>query len=517
MHFNYYFLKELTKQLRLKLLNKSLNSCFSQNKDELIFIFGDHEDFIIKATFDNNINFLTFPKEFKRARKNSVDLFDDIKGQLITEIIQYENERSVSFVFNNNFALLFKLHGRRANICLFKNELYHSMFKNGLKNDVNIIPNELHRTIDQSEKAIASSSFNLRELFPTFDKFCLKYLSDQDFEVRSNDDKLKLLSQLINQLNSRQYTLLEKDNGHPYISLVTQEKNYSYTSDPIEACNLLAAKYFQSYLFRKEKDKAILNIEKEIYKGESYIRKTENKLKDRIAGIKNEEIANILMANLHVKPNHQNAIELFDFYRNENITIKIKPRLTLQDNAQIFYRKAKNKQIEIDKLKENIKEKKNAVVGLKNQYDVLSEIQNLKALRKLSVQKTSSAQNRENQTAIPYFDYVIDNFQVLVGKNAKSNDQLLKEFTSKEDLWLHARNVSGSHVVIKNPTDNISMFTIEKVAQVAAWYSKGKNDTLCPVIYTKRKYVNKPRGATPGKVVVQREEVILVSPCQNPQ
>lgn len=517
MHFNYYFLKELTKSLRLKLLDKPLDSCFSQNKNELIFIFGTTQEFIIKAIFESDICLLTFPAEFKRAKKNSIDLFNEIKGRKIKEVIQYENERSFSFVFNNGFTLLFKLHGRRANICLFQNELFHSMFKNGLKNDRSIILNELDRSIDQSERAILLSNFNLKELFPTFDKFCLKYLEDNDFEVKKEHEKMELLSQLIKQLNSSQYTLLEKDNGYPYLSLLNHKETGIYSADPIEICNLLAAQYFHDYLLKKEKGNALSSIEKEIYKGESYIRKTTHKLDSLTIGIKNEEKANILMANLHIKPNHSNAIELFDFYRNENITIKIKPTLTLQANAQIFYRKAKNQKIEINKLKQNIQDKKDIIADLQNTKKLILETHNLKTLRKSSFNKPHADKKGTTQEATPYFEYSIDNFRVLVGKNAKANDQLLKKYASKEDLWLHARNVSGSHVVIKNPSDNISMATIEKVAQVAAWYSKGKNDTLCPVIFTKRKYVNKPKGVGPGKVVVQREEVILINPCQNPQ
>ncbi|MFT7032895.1 MAG: putative ribosome quality control (RQC) complex YloA/Tae2 family protein [Cyclobacteriaceae bacterium] len=517
MHFNYYFLRELTKSIRLKLVDKSLNSCFSQNKNELIFIFGTTQEFIIKAIFESDICLLTFPNEFKRARKNSINLFDEIEGQTIKEVIQYENERSLSIVFNNGFTLLFKLHGRRANICLFENELFHSMFKNGIKNDSNIILNELHRSIDQSDRTILSSGFNLKDAFPTFDKFCLKYLDDNDFEFRKDQDRIELLSQLIDQLNSKQYTLLEKDNGYPYISLLNRKESHIYTTDSIEACNLLAIQYFHVYLLKKEKENALSSIEKDIHKGGSYIQKTKDKLESLTVGVKNEEKANILMANLHIKTNHDNAIELFDFYRNENITIKIKPTLTLQANAQIFYRKAKNQKIELNKLKQNIQDKKNIITDLHNAKKLILETQNLKALRKLSFNKSHSDKKGTTQEATPYFEYVIDNFRVLVGKNAKANDQLLKQYASKEDLWLHARNVSGSHVVIKNPSDNISMVTIEKVAQVASWYSKGKNDTLCPVIFTKRKYVNKPKGAGPGKVVVQREEVILVTPCQNPQ
>ena len=247
MHFNYYFLKSLSKSLQENLIGKTLATCFSQNKDELVLIFENEDtQFIIKATFYNVISFLTFPKDFNRARKNSVDLFDEIKGHSVKKIIQYENERSISLTFDNNFKLLLKLHGRRANICLFENEQFHSMFKNSFVNDRDIILDKVHRTIDQSKEACLSSKFNLKTLFPTFDNYCYAYLSEHDFVERNDSDKLKLLEQLLDQLNSGHYVILEKEDGHPYLSLLNEpDLNFEFRSpDPIEACNLLASQYF---------------------------------------------------------------------------------------------------------------------------------------------------------------------------------------------------------------------------------------------------------------------------------
>ena len=103
--------------------------------------------------------------------------------------------------------------------------------------------------------------------------------------------------------------------------------------------------------------------------------------------------------------------------------------------------------------------------------------------------------------------------KIWIGKNAKSNDEVTTR-AHKEDVWLHARGVGGSHVVIrmennKNlPPKNI----IKKAAAVAAWNSKARGSSLAPVIYTKRKYVSKPKGAPAGTVRVQREEVEMVEP-----
>ena len=73
--------------------------------------------------------------------------------------------------------------------------------------------------------------------------------------------------------------------------------------------------------------------------------------------------------------------------------------------------------------------------------------------------------------------------------------------------------MSGSHVIIRNPSGaKITLTTIEKVASIAAFYSKAKSEGLAAVIHTDRKYIRKPKGATPGLVKVDKEEVILVEP-----
>ena len=98
----------------------------------------------------------------------------------------------------------------------------------------------------------------------------------------------------------------------------------------------------------------------------------------------------------------------------------------------------------------------------------------------------------------------------MVGKSAKNNDLLTQKYTYKEDLWLHAKDVAGSHVVVKYQAGKTFPETvIEKAAQLAGWYSKRKNDSLCPVLYTPKKFVRKPKGAEPGEVIVEREKVIL--------
>jgi len=94
---------------------------------------------------------------------------------------------------------------------------------------------------------------------------------------------------------------------------------------------------------------------------------------------------------------------------------------------------------------------------------------------------------------------------------------MLRRFAWKDDLWLHAKGVSGSHVIVKHRAGAVfPKSVIERAAALAAYYSKSRTDSLCPVIYTPVKFVRKVKGSAPGAVMVDREKVLMVQP-QGPE
>jgi predicted ribosome quality control (RQC) complex YloA/Tae2 family protein len=105
-------------------------------------------------------------------------------------------------------------------------------------------------------------------------------------------------------------------------------------------------------------------------------------------------------------------------------------------------------------------------------------------------------------------------YEAWVGRSAADNDALTLRHARPFDLWLHARGVTGSHVVVRLPsrTATVPRPVVERAAEVAAYYSKARPSTLVPVTVTPRKYVRKRRGSPPGAVVVEREEVLIVPP-----
>jgi len=146
---------------------------------------------------------------------------------------------------------------------------------------------------------------------------------------------------------------------------------------------------------------------------------------------------------------------------------------------------------------------------------IVEAMDNVKELRQYSRENNLQKTKAEAVEDFPFRRFQIEGYEVYIGKNARNNDELISGYAKKDDLWLHAKDVTGSHVVIKQkPGSNYPATIIEKAASLAAYYSRRKNDTLCPVIFTPRKYIFKGKGMAPGQVRVEKEEVILVPPAK---
>lgn len=106
------------------------------------------------------------------------------------------------------------------------------------------------------------------------------------------------------------------------------------------------------------------------------------------------------------------------------------------------------------------------------------------------------------------------NWFAIVGRSNQENDEITFKVAAPADLWFHAHNVAGSHVVLKSRggKDAAPAVVIERAASIAAHFSKARHSGLVPVIYTQRKYVRKFRGANPGQVTCEREKMVMVPP-----
>lgn len=511
MFSNYFFLKRLAEALKAKLEALELIECYSQNKDELVIGFAnDEKEFWIKANLDPNISLVSFPDSIARAKRNSVDLFAGLKGKTVKDCSAYKYDRSFQILFDDDTSLIFKMHGRWANILLAKDAKVVELFRNNLTQDLDLNPSELHKDIEVNEEIFREEGYQPTQLIPALGK---EFQTFWDKETEHLDDSKKwpLFEELLSQLESNPIFL---DESKSQISLL--ESGGVSSDDPIEAANWLNAKKSRRFYFEREKEQVQNKLNQQIKKSENYIFKTSEKLRVVQSQRNPEEIANILMANLSLIEKGLSKVVLSDFYTNDFIEIKLNPKLSAQKNAENLYRKSKNRHQEIKAFETNINEKEKLISSLKKQIDQLNEIDNAKDLKRfVEANKIEKAGSEKAAKEAPYHTFEKDDWLILVGKNAKANDELTLKVATKNDLWLHAKDVSGSHVVIKQkPGQNFPNHIIEYAASLAAFNSKRKSDSLCPVIYTPKKFVRKPKGSAPGSVIVEKEEVIMVEPLR---
>jgi predicted ribosome quality control (RQC) complex YloA/Tae2 family protein len=512
VHNNYYFLKQLSSKLESVLNGYSVVSCFSQNKEELIIEFNNtYDSFFLRADLHSNFSCLSFPETFNRARKNSIDLFSPIILKKIIRIRQFSNERSFSILLEDNLQLLFKMHGNRANVILVENNIAKEIFKNNIADDFEIDITRLDRQMDWSKEAFLNNIQNLSQLYFTFGKEVWKYLNSMGFSKKDPEEKWLSIQELLRQLNAPQYYIIKEHNKFIF-SLVPFGETVKVFSSPIESINDFFNRFVSDVTFHSEKGLLLKQLRDQLEAGRSYTAKNIQKLSELEDDQHYQHWADLIMANLHRIKTGDEKIIVENFYdENKSLEIKLKKEITAQKNAEVFYRKGKNQQIEIQKLKETIYKKQKEIISIEKTIDEVESINDIKSLRKKL--DLSPGQSQKEKTPPPYHEFEFKGYRILVGKNAESNDKLTLKYSFKEDLWLHVKDVPGSHVLIKYQAGkNFPKDVIERAAELAAYNSKRRTESLCAVIFTPKKYVRKRKGDPAGAMVVEREEVILVEP-----
>ncbi|MEY2760935.1 MAG: hypothetical protein RLZZ96_835 [Bacteroidota bacterium] len=511
MHNNYYFLRILSSHLRQILMYARLKQCFSQEKDELVLGFErqNGDDFYIKCSLGPQFSSLQFPESFHRAGRNSIDLFSDLLLAEVQEVEMYENERAFGIHFLGNYVLVFKLFGNRANLILYRDGEYDSQFQKRLKKDDELVLSRISRPIDQSFEAFLAADGDYFPLFPTLGKEAQAWLLAQGYENLNLKDRWTLLQKMLEILDEGHFYVVKTPKGIGFTLFPTPDSLFE-TSDPIAALNQFYVLHYSVGEFTREKSQVKDGLDRNLAKSLLYLQELEKQKVIRETNVPFEEIGNILMAYLHLIPEGESKVTLEDFYRNQPITIKLNSTLSPPANAENYYRKAKNFSKELAHWEENIARKQQEIEEIKAKLIALESVETRKGLKPF----LAIALSKNTIEELPFKQFEVEGWVIWVGKNAKNNDLLTLKYAKKQDIWLHARDVSGSHVIIRNPQNKtVPAFVIEKAASLAAYFSKRQTESLCPVIVTSKKYVRKTKDLLPGMVIVDREEeVVLVKP-----
>lgn len=216
---------------------------------------------------------------------------------------------------------------------------------------------------------------------------------------------------------------------------------------------------------------------------------------------------------------------------HRDVVIELAADLSPQENIARYYAKAKKLKASVRKIDERLQtieqESKRlaadlaAVESSDVSWRLVQELHR-RFVREGWIQTKKPERVRarsDDEETMSFREYrVHGGWTVYVGQNDRKNDLLTFRFSKKNDLWFHARGVPGSHVVLRRTgrTDNPDKLALEQTASLAAFFSKAKTSSLVPVSFTERKYVRRPKGAPPGKVVLEREEVLIVPPGEPP-
>ena len=176
-----------------------------------------------------------------------------------------------------------------------------------------------------------------------------------------------------------------------------------------------------------------------------------------------------------------------------------KKELSLQiENAKQELEYMQNLELSIENAKSNIE-----------LDEIISEMQTQGILKN---RKSDNKKKKVTTEFLPMKFISEDGYEIFVGKNNNQNDYLTLKFAKSDDMWLHTKNIAGSHGIIKSKNGEISDIAIKQTAIICAFYSKAKYSQSVPVDYTLRKNVKKPNGAKPGMVIYETNSTIYVTP-----
>jgi predicted ribosome quality control (RQC) complex YloA/Tae2 family protein len=243
----------------------------------------------------------------------------------------------------------------------------------------------------------------------------------------------------------------------------------------------------------------------------------------------------LITANIYRIPKGLKSVSLPNYYTegNKMVEVPLDENKSPQANAQIYfkkYAKAKSRfayaKIQIEDTLQEINYLESVLQMLGNcvKPEEIDEVrQELSEQGYITAGKSRNgkinARNRKSKKAAknaagskPLHFKSSDGYDIFVGKNNKQNDMLTLKKASSNDIWLHTKDIHGSHVIIKKQQNNIPENTVIEAAMLAAWYSKARMSSNVPVDYTEVRHVSKPSGAKPGMVIYVNNKTVYVTP-----
>ena len=233
----------------------------------------------------------------------------------------------------------------------------------------------------------------------------------------------------------------------------------------------------------------------------------------------------LLTANIHLIKSGAKEVTLTNYYDNQPITIPLDEKLAPSKNAQKYFKKYSKARTAIHEKQAQLEDNEQDILylesvlhnvnsaGTEDELDLIRE--ELQQTGYVRFHKKQGVRKKSKPTPIHYT--LSDGTDVYVGRNNNENDWLTMKFASKTDVWMHTKDIPGSHLIIKmengRTVDDLSAELIYEAAAIAAYHSKASDSENVPVDYVPVRYVKKPNGAKPGMVIFTHNLTVYITPA----
>ena len=540
MSFDGFFLHHMVEELRTELLNgriQKINQPFEQelvlqirsNRQSHRLLLSAHPVFgriqLTETTFENPAQPSTFIMVLRKY----------LQGAVIESIEQIENDRIVEITVSNKneigdniqATLIIEIMGKHSNILLV-DKSNHKILE--VIKHIGFSQNS-YRTLLPGATYIAPPSTEARNPFTIRDEKLFEILQTQELTARNIQSLFQGLGRdTANELEN----LLVNDKLSNFRNFFKQETKPCLT-DKSFSCVPFSNKieeHFSSlsqlldvfYKDKAERDRVKQQASELIRRVENELQKNRQKLKKQkkeLQATKNAEEfrqkGELLTTFLHQVPNDQDQVVLDNYYTNQPITIALDKALTPNQNAQKYFKRYQKLKEAVKYLTELIEETKATILYLESVETVLNQagLDEIAEIREELIQTgfIRRRQREKIQKRKKPEKYLASDGKtiILVGRNNLQNEELTFKIARKEELWFHAKDIPGSHVVISgnlNPSDEVKT----DAAELAAYYSKGRLSNLVQVDMIEVKKLNKPTGGKPGFVTYTGQKTLRVTP-----
>jgi len=525
MYKNYFYLLRCINELSQVINGESIIEIYTQEKDKLYIHIPlkNKPLFHLVISVNPQIFYLSIKEELHKARKNTYSFFSEFMPSKIENIKIALGERIIRIEIE--YGKLFIIcRGNESNILFIDNNGNINPFKkitDKFKSEINGILKQSEFINSFESLAPLLSQVDIDKAGKNLPCLGKEIINETIYRKGNPSDNLPIVIKSILSDNIAVYSdnSTGKTRFHPESFLTFIKPNdYHY----FDSYFIALSKYFSS-VFTKSN---VINVRKEVDKYlEINLEKTSNKLNNLMSRIKSgskellyQQYGNVLLSNIQKLKNGLREIDLADFESGLNIKIPLDYKLSPQQNIKNYFDKARSEKIELEKSKElyieNKKEYEHLIRNKEKLLLVKEDDELLQIKKELKIKPKQSLPEERTQNSL-YRHFIINGkYNVYVGKDSKNNDALTTQFAKQNDFWFHARSVSGSHVVLRveNTKEPIPKNILQKVASLAAYYSKSKTSKLAPVSYTLKKYVTKNKNHDPGQVSLSKENVFLVRP-----